>query len=300
MKRQQVTPNHQQSKKETPLVRGILQRAAVHFPEEESSHYTESRFHQDFSRIPVTSTAPIVQAKSVVSEEEKSNKTGLPNELKAGIENLSGIAMDDVRVHYNSPKPSQLQALAYTQGTDIHVAPQQEKHLPHEAWHVVQQKQGRVKPTMQMKGVEINDDLGLEREADVMGEKGFMSLPVSLTPLRQQTHVLSGYQLPHLTNGNMSISPTFSADKDQSVIQRTERDALKYGLGGIVAGGGLGAAIGSVVPGLGTAVGAGIGGVIGGIYGAVKGARLGTEKELVRAANRGKVNSSWSLSQYRS
>jgi hypothetical protein len=32
--------------------------------------------------------------------------------------------------------------------------------------HVVQQKQGRVKPTL--KGVAINDDAGLEREADAM------------------------------------------------------------------------------------------------------------------------------------
>ncbi|HAP61901.1 MAG TPA: hypothetical protein DCR93_21180, partial [Cytophagales bacterium] len=36
-------------------------------------------------------------------------------------------------------------------GTDIHLAPGQQKHLPHEAWHVVQQKQGRVKPTLQPK-----------------------------------------------------------------------------------------------------------------------------------------------------
>ncbi len=98
------------------------------------------------------------------------NPTGLPDNLKAEIENLSGYSLDDVRVHYNSPKPAQLQALAYTQGTEIHVAPGQEEHLPHEAWHVVQQKQGRVKPTMQMKGAQINDDQGLEKEADVMGQ----------------------------------------------------------------------------------------------------------------------------------
>ena len=84
--------------------------------------------------------------------------------------------MDDVSVHYNSSKPAQLQALAYAQGTDIHIAPGQEKHLPHEAWHVAQQKQGRVKPTMQMKvGVPVNDDAGLENEADVMGAKALQS-----------------------------------------------------------------------------------------------------------------------------
>lgn len=104
------------------------------------------------------------------------NNTGLPDVLKSGIENLSGYAMDDVRVHYNSSKPAQLNAHAYAQGTDIHLASGQEKHLPHEAWHVVQQKQGRVKPTMQMKGkLNINDDVGLEREADVMGAKALLN-----------------------------------------------------------------------------------------------------------------------------
>ncbi len=102
----------------------------------------------------------------------KPNKTGLPDQLKSGIENLSGYSMDDVKVHYNSPRPAQLNAHAYAQGTDIHIASGQEKHLPHEAWHVVQQKQGRVQPTMQMKGkVNINDDSGLEKEADIMGGK---------------------------------------------------------------------------------------------------------------------------------
>ncbi len=98
------------------------------------------------------------------------NRTGLPDNLKAGIENLSGYAMDDVNVHYNSDKPAQLHAHAYAQGTDIHIASGQEKHLPHEAWHVVQQKQGRVKPTMQLKDeVQVNDNAGLEKEADEMG-----------------------------------------------------------------------------------------------------------------------------------
>lgn len=104
--------------------------------------------------------------------QKKENNTGLPDNLKSGIENLSGYSLDDVNVNYNSDKPAQLNAHAYAQGTDIHVAPGQEKHLPHEAWHVVQQKQGRVKPTIQMQGkVNVNDDVALEKEADVMGAK---------------------------------------------------------------------------------------------------------------------------------
>lgn len=94
---------------------------------------------------------------------------GLPARLRAGVEALSGIAMDDVRVHRNSAEPAKLGALAFTRGSEIHLGPGQEEHLPHEAWHVVQQKQGRVQATTQMKGAAVNDDHGLEREADRMG-----------------------------------------------------------------------------------------------------------------------------------
>jgi len=68
---------------------------------------------------------------------------GLPENLKAGLESLSGINMGDVQVHYNSSRPAQLQAHAYTQGSAVHVAPGQEQFLPHEAWHVIQQRSGR-------------------------------------------------------------------------------------------------------------------------------------------------------------
>jgi hypothetical protein len=79
--------------------------------------------------------------------------------------------MDDVRVHRNSREPERLGALAYAQGTEIHLGPGQDGHLAHEAWHVVQQKQGRVRATAQMKGRAVNEDAGLEREADLMGER---------------------------------------------------------------------------------------------------------------------------------
>jgi hypothetical protein len=135
-------------------------------------------------------------AKQQQPAQNKENNTGLPDNLKTGMENLSGMSLDDVKVHHNSDKPAQLQAHAYAQGTDIHLGPGQEKHLPHEAWHVVQQKQGRVKPTMQMKGkVNVNDDAGLEKEADVMGAK-FGSVPIqakiSLIEHNISTKVLQG------------------------------------------------------------------------------------------------------------
>lgn len=116
------------------------------------------------------SAANAQTTKHDIPSSQKENKTGLPESLKTGVENLSGYSMDDVRVHYNSSKPAQLQAHAFAQGTNIHLGSGQEKHLPHEAWHVVQQKQGRVRPTIQLKNnLSINTEEPLEKEADVKG-----------------------------------------------------------------------------------------------------------------------------------
>lgn len=103
--------------------------------------------------------------------QKKANQTGLPDNIKSGIESLSGYDMSDVRVHYNSMKPAQFRALAFTQGTDIHVASGQEHTVAHEAWHVVQQKQGRVPVTETINGVGVNSNAALEQEADRMGER---------------------------------------------------------------------------------------------------------------------------------
>ena len=118
--------------------------------------------------------SPHVQAQVALqrrADERQENRTGMPDQLKNGLEQLSGMDLSDVRVHRNSSKPAQLNALAYAQGRDIHLGPGQEQHLPHEGWHVVQQAQSRVRATTQAKGVAINDDPRLEREADVMGTR---------------------------------------------------------------------------------------------------------------------------------
>ena len=131
----------------------------------------------------------LIQLKSSLEEEEKlgqrqaisthesqpvqraANNTGLPANLKSGMESLSGMSLDHVNVHYNSSKPASVQAHAYAQGSDIHLASGQEKHLPHELGHVVQQAQGRVKPTTSVSGMAVNDNPSLESEADSLGAK---------------------------------------------------------------------------------------------------------------------------------
>jgi len=116
-------------------------------------------------------------SKNLTDLQEKANQddTGLPAQLKQGVESLSGVSLDDVKVNYNSDKPSNLGAKAYAQGNEIHIGGGQEKHLAHEAWHVVQQKQGRVSSTRKESGTLINDDVSLESEATKMGDKAMNS-----------------------------------------------------------------------------------------------------------------------------
>lgn len=160
----------------------------------------------------------LLQGKFETAQPSTENLTGMPDNLKSGIESLSGYSMDDVRVHYNSSKPAQLQALAYAQGTDIHIAPGQEQHLPHEAWHVVQQKQGRVQPTTQLQGVNVNDNEGLEKEADVMGQKAVQEYPHK-KPTQETNVINKSIQLK-----DKDLAVTLSLNKRQynnenSVIQ---------------------------------------------------------------------------------
>jgi hypothetical protein len=156
------------------------------------------------------------------------NDTGLPDNLKSGIESLSGYAMDDVKVHYNSQKPAQLQAHAYAQGSDIHLASGQAHHLPHEAWHVVQQKQGRVQTTTQYKSYNINENSALETEADVMGERAlhYTSAPGQLTQGQALSadlpfQLVKKYQLPG--------KPRVSTAKRKEVLAGTVVQRAKRG-----------------------------------------------------------------------
>lgn len=178
--------------------------------------------------------------------EARQNNTGLPDNLKSGIESLSGMALDHVKVHYNSPRPAQLKALAYAQGSEIHIGPGQERHLPHEAWHVVQQQQGRVQPTTQlMAGVPINDDRGLEAEADAMGSKALQMtedaaanprrLTVSPTPsagvpMQRKTGFEMELHVPVYSTASAARSPQIV--KEDTALTGGERQQIKTFLGG--------------------------------------------------------------------
>ena len=167
-------PVQRQAEEEEPLQGKAIQRQA----EEEELLQGKAMQRQAEEEGPQAEEEEPLQAKP----EAGANRTGMPDRLKAGVEALSGLDMSGVRVQANSPEPARVNALAYAQGNDIHLAPGQERHLPHEAWHVVQQRQGRVQPTLQAHGAAINDDPSLEREADVMGAQAMATgAPVGTT-----------------------------------------------------------------------------------------------------------------------
>lgn len=116
-------------------------------------------------------SAAAIQRAAALQREAAPGPGGLPAGLQSGISALSGQDVSDVRVHYNSAAPASVGALAYAQGSDIHLGPGQEQHLPHEAWHTVQQRQGRVPVTGSVAGQPLNDDPSLEAEADRMGQQ---------------------------------------------------------------------------------------------------------------------------------
>lgn len=94
------------------------------------------------------------------------NQTGLSDAMKDRLERKTGFSADDLRVYRNSPLPAKMGALAISEGSNIHLGPGNDGCLNHELGHWVQKKMGRVKATRTEKGIPINDDISLEREAD--------------------------------------------------------------------------------------------------------------------------------------
>lgn len=112
-------------------------------------------------------------------QKKSDNSNGLPAPVQNQMEGALGADFSNVNIHANSQSATDVGALAYTQGNDVHFAPGQynpesssgQELIGHELTHVVQQREGRVQPTTQAKGLPVNDDKGLEDEADAGGRK---------------------------------------------------------------------------------------------------------------------------------
>ncbi|HAS44478.1 MAG TPA: hypothetical protein DCS93_28630 [Microscillaceae bacterium] len=164
---------------------------------------------------------PIQAKRGSVLQRKQANSQGLPTQMQANMESMGGVNMSDVQVNYNSAKPKEIGALAYAQGNKIDIGPGQEKHLPHEAWHVVQQKQGRVQANnqVQAKGLLLNDNPALEKEADVMGDKA-----MQMKAAEQPAQLKEGAQ-----SDNASIQGKVAQLKpDNDTLTPDQKSALAY------------------------------------------------------------------------
>ncbi len=122
----------------------------------------------------------LMQGKFPVQEApEPGGRSGIPGGVQSKMENALNTDLSGVSVHPNSGKATEVGALAYTQGADVHVAPGHynpgtssgKQLLGHELTHVAQQMEGRVQPTGEVGGLPLNDSPTLEKEADSMGSK---------------------------------------------------------------------------------------------------------------------------------
>ena len=110
-------------------------------------------------------------ASSQKSEDKRGN---LPDNLQVKMENSFKADFSDVEIHENSTEAKDLDALAFTQGNEVHFAPgkyspestEGQEILAHELSHIIQQREGKVKTTHEEQGHNISEQIELENEAD--------------------------------------------------------------------------------------------------------------------------------------
>ena len=151
-------------------------------------------------------------------QRKSSNGNGIPDQIRGQMENSFDADFSDVKIHQNSESASQIGALAYTQGSNIHFAPGQFKMdtesgqelLGHELTHVIQQRKLTVPQTTSAGGMVVNDDPALEREADQMGAKAAQCKLIS-----NPTSVNSGYSITSQSGYKLIQSKVIQKDGDE-------------------------------------------------------------------------------------
>jgi hypothetical protein len=110
----------------------------------------------------------------------RSGGQSLPDGIRQPMERAFGTDFGGVRVHTDGEADRlnrSIQARAFTTGQNIFLrqgefrpgSTEGQRLLAHELTHVVQQKLGRVRETRPINGMEFNDDVGLENEAERNG-----------------------------------------------------------------------------------------------------------------------------------
>lgn len=110
-------------------------------------------------------------------KDEREGTSGMDNDLATGVEQEFAketgkqVSLAGTKVTKNSSKPADVNAEAVAQGNEVDLAAGKGQHEGHELTHILQQKADMVKPTKTVNGTPVNDDRGLEAQADRIGAK---------------------------------------------------------------------------------------------------------------------------------
>jgi hypothetical protein len=156
----------------------------------------------------------------------------LPPTVQAQMENSLGTDFSGVKIVPDSTTAVHIRANAFTQGETVHFAPG--KYAPgtdsgreligHELAHVVQQRQGRVSPSLQGQGLAINTDRSLEAEADRMGEAAARGETIP-APALAGTGAAS---TPSVIQGDFAVEPTVADPVVQELTAEQVTRALRF------------------------------------------------------------------------
>jgi hypothetical protein len=130
-------------------------------------------------------TGPTLRTEALTRGGER----GLPGSIAGDMARAFDTDFSGLRVHRSSPAAAQLGAEALTVDGHVHFAPGHfaphthtgRSLVGHELAHVVQQQGGGVNPQVLYKGVGLNTDATLERQADEAGERAARGEPAGLS-----------------------------------------------------------------------------------------------------------------------
>ena len=263
MNRQSLNRTNQPSQKDTSSGNSILQRAAVRLiPEQEMDEtqevgeqtFTKSRFHHDFSRVPVRQVVeqgiqPIDKAEQPEVEENQGKiagdinssplvanpltsfsqaTKGQPSQIafRPEMEEAFGEDFSGVKMYLGqSVQMKQLSARAATQGEKIAFASNNpdKKLVAHELAHVVQNRRFGVPNAIQNKSEVSHPNSTAEQEADVIAQQVTEGKQVKV-----QAKPAAGIQRSYDTLSPMGKARVDS-QAERTYAQKTEELEFKMG-----------------------------------------------------------------------
>ncbi len=140
----------------------------------------------------------------------------LPEDFQTKMESSFGEDFSNVKINKDSKDANELDALAFTQGNNIHFkngefdssSKNGQELIAHELSHVVQQRHRDIGTTHKENNYDVNDNEGLEKEADINAKKAVNGEMISN---------------PFSTNQNTNSSPNTNVSQKKNLPIQLKR-----------------------------------------------------------------------------